>query len=506
MKKYYKAFLIFLSIGFSVNTIAQETTFEFTGEPETFVVPAGISSITITASGAQGGADGGLGATMEGTFSVTPGETLHVIVGEEGHLQVGGNDQNSAGGGGGSFVYNADMELLIAAGGGGGRCPYEFAVPLHAECGGQVGESGGQNSDGSSFGGTSGNGGEPGIWSGTVCAGGGTGWETIGGGGIHGGINHPDWTGGDPYCDGGGGGCGGIGGFGGGGGAGNLYGGGGGGGGYSGGAGGNDPDHGGGGGSFNAGTDQVNIGSDNSGNGVVVIEIFCYSLTLEDYVSEICFGEEIVFEASSETGGTITWSDGIENGVSFTPDAVGTIVYTATSSSEADCDATVEITVIESPTVDSYVSTDEIIGGDGEIDITVSGGAPGYLYDWDNDGTGDFDDSEDLTGLDGGLYTVVVQDENGCEVSSEIEVNSQLSINDIPTAQVLVFPNPTTSVVQIQFNGQFDYQVLTVEGKILLTGNGFNNIDVDLEDFSSGTYLLELKSNNQLYQSKIIKE
>lgn len=138
MKKNYKTFLIFLSIGFSVNTIAQETTFEFTGEPETYVVPAGISSITITASGAQGGADGGLGATMEGTFSVTPGETLHIIVGEEGHLQVGGNDQNSAGGGGGSFVYNADMELLIAAGGGGGRCPYEYAVPLHAECGGQV--------------------------------------------------------------------------------------------------------------------------------------------------------------------------------------------------------------------------------------------------------------------------------------------------------------------------------------------------------------------------------
>ena len=41
---------------------------------------------------------------------------------------------------------------------------------------------------------------------------------------------------------------------------------------------------------------------------------------------------------------------------------------------------------------------------DGSIDISVSGGTPGYTFDWSNDGTGDFNDPEDLTGVPGGTY------------------------------------------------------------------------------------------------------
>ena len=64
----------------------------------TFVVPAGVTSITVEAWGASGGdggectindcvavgGDGGEGAYVTVTLAVTPGETLHVVVGEEG--------------------------------------------------------------------------------------------------------------------------------------------------------------------------------------------------------------------------------------------------------------------------------------------------------------------------------------------------------------------------------------------------------------------------------------
>src|SRR5688500_9969338 len=56
-------------------------TYEYTGETSTFVVPAGVNSITITALGAQGGAGGGVGApggSSNGVLAVVPGQTLYI--------------------------------------------------------------------------------------------------------------------------------------------------------------------------------------------------------------------------------------------------------------------------------------------------------------------------------------------------------------------------------------------------------------------------------------------
>jgi hypothetical protein len=327
------AYLVALFFLGNATAWSQTTTFNSTGGIQTYLVPAGVSLLDIEAVGAQGGAQGGLGASMQGQFTVTPGETLTIIVGEEGFLQVGGNAQNSAGGGGGSFIYNASNTLLVAAGGGGGRCPYTAAVPIHPDCHGQVGPDGGDNSDGLQIGGTAGNGGQEGIWSGTPCAGGGTGWLTPGGVGLLGGKGIAgNWVGGDPYCAGGGGGCGGIGGFGGGGGGGNLYGGGGGGGGYSGGAGGNDPDHGGGGGSYSIGTGQINQGGVQTGNGYIVIVVSCTSTVLTPDVAtlldvnEDCISTPTAPTAMNDCGATIMGTPD----VSLPITTVGTTVVTWT--------------------------------------------------------------------------------------------------------------------------------------------------------------------------------
>src|SRR5262245_20943663 len=64
--------------------------FEFTGEAKEFAGPAGVCSLTVDAFGAEGGvasdgAPGGEGGRATATIPVTPGETLLVYVGEEGH-------------------------------------------------------------------------------------------------------------------------------------------------------------------------------------------------------------------------------------------------------------------------------------------------------------------------------------------------------------------------------------------------------------------------------------
>jgi LPXTG-motif cell wall-anchored protein len=98
-------------------------TFPYTGAVQDWVVPAGVTVIAIDIAGAQGGSSnsvGGLGAELVGTVAVTPGQTLHVLVGGRGG--DGTRYGTGAGGGGGSFVYTAATTagLVAAAGGGGG--------------------------------------------------------------------------------------------------------------------------------------------------------------------------------------------------------------------------------------------------------------------------------------------------------------------------------------------------------------------------------------------------
>ena len=113
-------------------------TCSYTGALQSWTVPTGVVSVTIMALGAGGGYgngnSGGSGAGESGTFAVTPGTTLDVIVGQAGEGGIIGG-----GGGGGSYLYNATApspaDPLIAAGGGGAGGALgsgEMAVPPRA--------------------------------------------------------------------------------------------------------------------------------------------------------------------------------------------------------------------------------------------------------------------------------------------------------------------------------------------------------------------------------------
>ncbi|MCU0434992.1 MAG: HYR domain-containing protein [Bacteroidia bacterium] len=110
------------------------TVFNFTGAVQQFVVPPGVTSVTIKTWGAQGGANwvnnNNFGGFVQGTVAVTPGATLYVYVGGQpltgtvgGYNGGGAGDGAGKGGGGGTDVRTISNDLnsrLIVAGGGGG--------------------------------------------------------------------------------------------------------------------------------------------------------------------------------------------------------------------------------------------------------------------------------------------------------------------------------------------------------------------------------------------------
>lgn len=94
--------------------------FNYTGTPQTWVVPVDVTTIRIEAIGASGGLStavglsAGGGATIEGEYNVNPGDVVTVLVG-----QAGGNGDQEAGGGGSSGVYIGPTLYIVAGGGGG---------------------------------------------------------------------------------------------------------------------------------------------------------------------------------------------------------------------------------------------------------------------------------------------------------------------------------------------------------------------------------------------------
>ncbi len=220
----------------------------------------------------------------------------------------------------------------------------------------------------------------------------------------------------------------------------------------------------------------------------------------------ICLGSDVVF-----TGGgadTYDWDMDVTDGEAFEPSSVGTETYTVTGTDLNGCENTAEVDVeVTENTIDVVGAlTPETVGLDGEIDITVTGGTPTYTFDWDNDGTGDFDDTEDLTGLAAGTYTVVVVDSDGCERTEEFVLVNQLGVEELNADLISIYPNPTTDNFTIAFDGTFDYQIVTTTGKIVARGKGINNEQVSMQNFATGTYLIQLTANNKTTIVKLIKK
>jgi len=141
-------------------------TFDYTGAPETWTVPAGVTEATFDLYGAQGGggffASGGRGGAAMATSAVTPGQIFQINVGGQGGAMVsdptspgrpggfggGGTGGNplvdccgGGGGGGASDVRSGSFSLnerIIVAGGGGGA----GAAPGGVGGGGGGGENG----------------------------------------------------------------------------------------------------------------------------------------------------------------------------------------------------------------------------------------------------------------------------------------------------------------------------------------------------------------------------
>ncbi len=128
-------------------------------------------------------------------------------------------------------------------------------------------------------------------------------------------------------------------------------------------------------------------------------------------------------------GGTPTysynWSGGLPNQPNHINVAAGSYSVTITDISgcsivEGPIQVSEPTAIILTNTVLSASATND----DGGIDLTVTGGTPGYTYEWNTGAT-----SEDLSGLSSGCYAVTVTDANGCMAMDSVKVGGVIVIS-----------------------------------------------------------------------------
>jgi hypothetical protein len=140
----------------------------------------------------------------------------------------------------------------------------------------------------------------------------------------------------------------------------------------------------------------------------------------------------------------------------------------------------------------------------GNIDISVDGGVPGYDFVWVNE-NGDFiGDTEDLSDIPGGVYTVEVTDDNGCVASYPgIEVDEVVGVLEPELMSFSMLPNPAHEHVVIQLDNVTQGAILLIHdmsGRVVFEkriASGELSIHVSVADLSSGLYSVQLHSGNR---------
>ncbi|MCB0430702.1 MAG: PKD domain-containing protein [Flavobacteriales bacterium] len=232
-------------------------------------------------------------------------------------------------------------------------------------------------------------------------------------------------------------------------------------------------------------TASVNV-SNTDGQQIVMdsTDVLCNGTCTGTATSTIISGGTAPFDFSwsnGQTGNSAT-------GHTITGLCAGT--YSVTVTDASGCEA-LGVTVVNEPPalVISHTSVNNPCFGDalGSVDLTVSGGMPGYTYDWDQDGTGDNDDAEDLSNLPAGTYAVTVTDANGCQITDEIIITEPTQLVAGTTATDVSCAGGTDGAVDLNVSG----------GTPTYTFKWNNNsTGEDLTGVPAGVYTVTVTDNN----------
>ena len=212
----------------------------------------------------------------------------------------------------------------------------------------------------------------------------------------------------------------------------------------------------------------------------------------------VCSGEMVTLSGSGAV--TYVWDNGVTDGAAFAATTTTTYMVTGTDANNCSNTDVVTVTVTNGPAITGVITHDDG-STNGAIDATITGGVAPYTISWDNAET-----TEDITDLAAGDYTITVTDANGCVSMMTFTVLSTVGIENELDKQLLIFPNPTKGIVNIQLEGDYSLTILDARGRLVHTSNEADNAAVDLTSFEAGVYFIRVQKGTDNAMRRIILE
>ncbi len=202
----------------------------------------------------------------------------------------------------------------------------------------------------------------------------------------------------------------------------------------------------------------------------------------------LCPGQSTVIAAPPGYASYL-WSEGSTTN-SIVISSAG--IYSVTASDGVGCEGSDEVEVFLN--IPDQVDLGPNQSGLGPIPIDAGPQYVSYLW---NTGAS----VQVLNVVFSGDYSVAVQDTNGCVTKDTVTVRIwPAGVMEPSESGVMVFPNPTSDLVSIDFNGrtpQGDIKLYDMTGKMVRNYNIVSGriIKLDLVDLDAGNYVLSIESD-----------
>jgi gliding motility-associated-like protein len=211
----------------------------------------------------------------------------------------------------------------------------------------------------------------------------------------------------------------------------------------------------------------------------------------------LCFGNATGSITISPSGGTspyfYLWSNGMTT-QNLTNILAGTYSLVLTDNNGCVINGTFTLTQPATAITasETHVNVLCFANNTGAIDLTVSGGVPGYTYLWSNSAT-----TQDLINLIAGTYTVLITDLNNCSLIVPVQITQP--------SGVLTINSTVTNVTCFGYNdGQINVTMTGGTAPYTYFWLGSGATTEDLTNVSPGSYTVAVTDNNNCVTSATI--